>query len=260
MADFLIRTGSSTGRKLSLPARELIVGRDDKADIRLNSSLVSRRHCRILPGTILRPGVETVIVEDLKSQNGTFVNEVPISAPTTLEPGDRLRIGAMIFELAGAESTGSRTSTSDPVAARTGFARPPATAAPSESDITDWLSLPAGQKPGQPGASPNRYGLDLPGHDLQGQDLSGKDLSGQDTAEIGVEVLDAVRKSLEARSPSSLRDDAEISSVTTAPASDDSPQLVPSALSGEAALPPNEWTSQAARIIQQYWKNTTPGS
>lgn len=255
MADFLIRTGSSTGRKLSLPARELIVGRDDKADIRLNSSLVSRRHCRILPGTILRPGVETVIVEDLKSQNGTFVNEVPISAPTTLEPGDRLRIGAMIFELAGADSTGSRASTTDPVAARTGFARPPATAAPSESDITDWLSLPAGQKQGEFGASSNRYGLDLPG-----QDPSGKDLSGQDTAEIGFEVLDAVRKSLEAKSSSSLRDDAEISSVTTAPASDDSPQLVPAALSGEAALPPKEWTSQAARIIQQYWKNTSPGS
>lgn len=255
MADFLIRTGSSTGRKLSLPARELIVGRDDKADIRLNSSLVSRRHCRILPGTILRPGVETVIVEDLKSQNGTFVNEVPISAPTTLEPGDRLRIGAMIFELAGADSTGSRASTTDSVAARTGFARPPATAAPSESDITDWLSLPAGPKQDQLEPSSNRYGLDLPG-----QDLSGKDLSGQDTAEIGVEVLDAVRKSLEAKSSSSLRDDAEISSVTTAPASDDSPQLVPSAPSGEAVLPPNEWTLQAARIIQQYWKNTTPGS
>lgn len=253
MAEFLIRTGSSAGRKLSLPSRELIVGRDDKADIRLNSSLVSRRHCRILPGTVHRPGVESIIVEDLNSQNGTFVNEVAISEPTTLEPGDRLRIGAMIFELAGAESAGRRSSASDPATPRTGFARPQASAAPSESDITDWLSQPATSGQNKVEGSANRHGLDLPA-----EDRSEKDLSGQDTAEIGVDLLEAVRKSVEGETSSFSRDHSEVSSVTTAPTGYESPQPVASKDTGEAALPPNEWTLEAARVIQQYWENTKP--
>ncbi|MBA4031499.1 MAG: hypothetical protein C0478_11515 [Planctomyces sp.] len=237
MAELLIRSGSSTGQRLSLPPRELVVGRDESADIRLNSALVSRRHCRVSPGVVLRPGVETLVVEDLGSQNGTFVNEVAITAATTLEPGDRLRVGAMIFELAGAGSTPTRSSAGINSPSSTGFARPAGGKAPSDADITDWLTQPLGRS--ADGAAED------------------DDRSTQDTAEIGVEVLAAVRKSLEGEAADRRRrDTSEVSSVTTAPARQPAPS--PAKQDGppmeERTLPPNEWTQEAAEIIREYWE------
>jgi pSer/pThr/pTyr-binding forkhead associated (FHA) protein len=92
MAELVIQTGKLAGKKLVLPAgKELVVGRGEECQVRLPSSLVSRQHCRL---SLTPHGIR---VEDLGSQNGTLVNDVPITEPTILKPGDTLRIGAMIF-------------------------------------------------------------------------------------------------------------------------------------------------------------------
>lgn len=97
MAELVIQTGKLTGKKLVLPAgKELVVGRGEECQVRLPSSLVSRRHCR------LSDSPAGIVVEDLGSQNGTLVNDVPITEPTVLKPGDSLRIGAMIFAVPSA--------------------------------------------------------------------------------------------------------------------------------------------------------------
>lgn len=71
-----------------------LLGRDGAAQIRLDDPYASTRHARIVrEGAIL-------LVEDLGSTNGTFLNEAPLQGPMPLHPGDRLRIGEteLIYE------------------------------------------------------------------------------------------------------------------------------------------------------------------
>ncbi len=62
------------------------VGRAPRADFIVDAALVSRLHCRITAGD------ENLEVVDLKSTNGTFVNDRRIDR-AMLAAGDRLRIG-----------------------------------------------------------------------------------------------------------------------------------------------------------------------
>jgi hypothetical protein len=66
------------------------LGRGD-VEIRLEDPFASSRHARIL-----RQG-HVVVIEDLGSTNGTYLNEEPLSGPQPLHPGDRIRIGDSEF-------------------------------------------------------------------------------------------------------------------------------------------------------------------
>jgi DNA-binding winged helix-turn-helix (wHTH) protein len=68
---------------------ESIVGRDEGVGVVLAETTVSRRHARIVVG------LTGTIVEDLSSQNGTWVNERRVAGPTTLNDGDRIRFGGV---------------------------------------------------------------------------------------------------------------------------------------------------------------------
>ena len=70
-----------------LPGGMKTVGRAVRADFVLDAALVSRVHCRLTsdPDGNLE-------VEDLKSTNGTFVNDRRVRR-AALAPGDRLRVG-----------------------------------------------------------------------------------------------------------------------------------------------------------------------
>jgi pSer/pThr/pTyr-binding forkhead associated (FHA) protein len=62
------------------------VGRAPRADFILEAALVSRLHCR------LEAEGETLVVVDLDSTNGTYVNDQRVER-ARLASGDRLRIG-----------------------------------------------------------------------------------------------------------------------------------------------------------------------
>lgn len=64
-----------------------VLGRAKEADIRLKGRGVSRRHARLV-----RAFTGEVLVVDLGSANGTFVNDQAITT-TMLRAGDRLRLG-----------------------------------------------------------------------------------------------------------------------------------------------------------------------
>jgi pSer/pThr/pTyr-binding forkhead associated (FHA) protein len=70
-----------------MPGAVKTVGRATRADFILDAALVSRLHCRLTA----RDSGE-LDLEDLKSTNGTFVNDKRVTR-TPLAPGDRLRIG-----------------------------------------------------------------------------------------------------------------------------------------------------------------------
>ena len=68
------------------PGAVKTIGRAPRADFILDAALVSRLHCRITATA------DNLAVEDLKSTNGTFVNDKKISR-AKLASGDRLRVG-----------------------------------------------------------------------------------------------------------------------------------------------------------------------
>jgi FHA domain-containing protein len=70
---------------------DVVLGRGDTAEVRLEDPFASSRHARIYEqGKIL-------VVEDLGSTNGTYLNEELLDGPRPLHPGDRLRIGDSEF-------------------------------------------------------------------------------------------------------------------------------------------------------------------
>ena len=71
----------------------LVVGRGSDADIVLSGSLVSRRHAEF------HETEAGLVVIDLDSRNGVFVNDVQIASPTALLIGDKLSIGETDFVL-----------------------------------------------------------------------------------------------------------------------------------------------------------------
>jgi hypothetical protein len=70
---------------------DVVFGRGDTAEIRLNDPFASSRHARVYEqGRIL-------VIEDLGSTNGTYLNEELLDGPRPLHPGDRVRIGDSEF-------------------------------------------------------------------------------------------------------------------------------------------------------------------
>lgn len=72
---------------------EMVVGRSPAAHLVLADRYVSLRHARLT----VQDG--TVVVSDLGSSNGTFVNDERITSGARLGEGDRLRIGSIVLRL-----------------------------------------------------------------------------------------------------------------------------------------------------------------
>jgi hypothetical protein len=66
------------------------LGRGD-VEIQLEDPFASSRHARIT-----RQG-HVLVIEDLGSTNGTYLNEEPLTGPQPLHAGDRIRIGDSEF-------------------------------------------------------------------------------------------------------------------------------------------------------------------
>jgi pSer/pThr/pTyr-binding forkhead associated (FHA) protein len=70
---------------------DLVLGRGDHAQIRLEDPFASSRHARVYEQGNM------VVIEDLDSTNGTYLNEELLQTPRPLHPGDRVRIGDSEF-------------------------------------------------------------------------------------------------------------------------------------------------------------------
>ena len=81
----LIR-GGEVGKQYELDGDTHVLGRHPTCDIVLDSGVVSRRHAQILESH------GTYYVEDLRSRNGTFVNEKLIDGRRELSEGDEIRL------------------------------------------------------------------------------------------------------------------------------------------------------------------------
>jgi pSer/pThr/pTyr-binding forkhead associated (FHA) protein len=122
--------GPGAGRQVPLD-RPVVVGRDTTADVMLDDARVSRRHARITPAE------DAIVVEDLDSRNGTFVNREEIHSPVSARPGEHVLLGTTVLQLRTDAEIASRPSVVRPV--------PPALAAP-QRDPTYVGPIPSAER------------------------------------------------------------------------------------------------------------------
>jgi len=88
----LVVDGPGKGRRIPLGKNPVVIGRSAPADVVLDDPRASRAHCRVCLA------LEEVIVIDLESSNGTYVDGQRVASGSPLPPGSRLRIGSHVFE------------------------------------------------------------------------------------------------------------------------------------------------------------------
>lgn len=75
------------GQEITLREGTAVIGRSPSCQIVLDDMLVSRKHARLLVSDV------SLIIEDLSSTNGVYVNDRLVMTPTVLAHGDRVLVG-----------------------------------------------------------------------------------------------------------------------------------------------------------------------
>lgn len=125
--------GKNDGREIKISVPEFIIGRGEEAHLRPASDMVSRKHCSVK----IKDG--KVIIEDLGSRNGTFINGAAIQEPHVVQIGDTLRVGRLQFDVImdHAKPGNKKPKVENVVDAA---ARTKPRSGSIEDDITGWLS------------------------------------------------------------------------------------------------------------------------
>lgn len=91
MGSLRVISGPRAGEQIEVD-HPIVFGRFE-TDVVIDDPELSRRHLEI------RPDGDGLIVEDLGSTNGTFVDEHPISAPTSVGHGAEVKFGTTVLEV-----------------------------------------------------------------------------------------------------------------------------------------------------------------
>ncbi len=92
----ILDSGNQKGRETNLSRGIYLVGRSRICQIRPKNRYVSRKHCAIIHRK------REVLIQDLGSKTGTYINRVRIDpkSVTVLQDGDRIRVGKTKFRIA----------------------------------------------------------------------------------------------------------------------------------------------------------------
>lgn len=146
----IVLAGAKVGTEIPLKKDEFFIGRAKECTLRAGSEAISRRHC-----VITRSG-DGWSVQDLKSRNGTHVNDVRIEQATPLKAGDELRVGPLRFRVEARTAAAAPAKTADIPRGKQSAVKDIADVAQrsigktdtnrSEEDISRWL-LGVGEAP-----------------------------------------------------------------------------------------------------------------
>lgn len=110
----IVVQGKPEGKTIPLTGPVFRVGRDPSCHLRPSSDQVSRLHAEISITS------DSVLVKDLGSRNGTFLNGRTLSGPAQVKSGDLIKIGHLTFAVsiqgapAGAADTAPRPTATAP--------------------------------------------------------------------------------------------------------------------------------------------------
>ena len=86
------KDGAEVVRKTVRPG-DYVIGREPACDVHVDVELVSQRHAQ------LTVNYDHVLIEDLGSSNGTFINGKPVTEATRLWPNQKIQVGMATIEL-----------------------------------------------------------------------------------------------------------------------------------------------------------------
>mgnify|MGYP000571915658 CR=1 FL=1 len=91
--ELVILTGDTETERVRIRPKGHVIGRSPDADIRISDPYSSEFHARV--------GIQDgdVVVHDLGSTNGTYVNGRRVTSPTLVTRGDTVQIGKTILEV-----------------------------------------------------------------------------------------------------------------------------------------------------------------
>jgi pSer/pThr/pTyr-binding forkhead associated (FHA) protein len=98
MARLVILSEGFTGKACELTVDKTTIGRVDDNTFPIPEGSVSSHHCEVL----LRGG--DIVIHDLHSTNGTFVNGHQVTGEAVLKPGQILRLGQVEIRLEDASA------------------------------------------------------------------------------------------------------------------------------------------------------------
>lgn len=84
----------SKNQSIKVTKTRFVIGRSTSADLRINSSSVSRNHCEIFEKN------DKVYIRDLNSSNGTQLDGKRLDEIKKLKPGSQLQVGKYVFNVA----------------------------------------------------------------------------------------------------------------------------------------------------------------
>lgn len=94
LAWLIVKEGHRRGQLYPLREDETLLGTEARCDIALSDEAVSRLHAKV---RVAKDG--ELQVTDFDSTNGTFVNGERISATTTIQENDEIRVGTTVLVL-----------------------------------------------------------------------------------------------------------------------------------------------------------------
>lgn len=90
----LVVVGSDTQRGLDFTVRDsLVLGRSSESDLMIDDPYASEFHLRLTSKD------DRLILTDLGSTNGTYVNGRRVTAPVDLSRGDSVQVGKTVMEV-----------------------------------------------------------------------------------------------------------------------------------------------------------------
>jgi predicted component of type VI protein secretion system len=88
-----VLNGKSAGREVKVPDTGFLIGRSQECHLRPKSDAISRQHCEI----VIDDG--KLLIRDMGSKNGTYVNGKRIDGQVQLTQGDQLLVGKLELEV-----------------------------------------------------------------------------------------------------------------------------------------------------------------
>lgn len=100
MAFLKVIKGTNVGQLLELRGERIVLGRHPSCEVVLDNAAVSREHAQILESH------GSFFLEDLRSRNKTFLNQVAIEGRTELHDRDELKVCDLVFQFRVSLSSG----------------------------------------------------------------------------------------------------------------------------------------------------------